>query len=218
MEINQIKANLENPNPQNRLKAIVELRNHPANVVVPLLKQIMYDKEFVIRSFVAKGLGHKLSDEGFDVLLNLIENDRDPNVKAEAANSLAKYGEKAIPHLMELFRDESHWLLRQSIFAAIEEMGSPDVFLQLSQWGLEGDDLTVQLASISYLRKLKGTPLESEAIEILVELSISEIVAVRAQVARVLGIFEAPKARAALVQLRDDTNHRVVASTLEVLL
>ena len=218
MEINQIKAYLDSPNPQNRMKAIVELRNHPANVVVPLLKQRMYDKEFVIRSFVAMGLGYKLTDEGFNILLNLIENDGDPNVKAEAANSLAKYGEKAIPYLIELFRTESHWLLRQSIFAAIEEMGSPDVFLQLSKWGLEGDDLTVKLASISYLRKLKGTPLESEAINILVELSSSEIVAIRAQVARVLGIFEAPKARAALVQLRDDSNHRVVAATLEVLL
>ena len=218
MEINQIKTYLDSPNAQNRIKAIVELRNYPANVVVPLLKQRMYDKEFVIRSFVAMGLGYKLTDEGFDILLNLIENDGDPNVKAEAANSLAKYGEKAIPHLIELFRTESHWLLRQSIFAAIEEMGSPDVFLQLSKWGLEGDDLTVKLASISYLRKLRGTPLEPEAINLLLELSTSEIVAIRAQVARVLGIFEDSKARATLVQLRDDTHHRVVAATLEVLL
>ncbi len=218
MEINQIKAYLDSPDPQNRLKAIVELRNHPANIVVPLLKQRMYDEEFVIRSFVAMGLGYKLTDEGFEVLLNLIDNDLDPNVKAEAANSLAKYGEKAIPHLVELFRKESHWLLRQSILAAIEEMGSPDVFLQLSLWGLEGDDLTVKLSSISYLRKLKGTLLEPEAINLLLELSTSEIVAIRVQVARVLGIFEDPKARDVLVKLRDDQDHRVVGATLEVLL
>ncbi|MDJ0598026.1 MAG: HEAT repeat domain-containing protein [Crocosphaera sp.] len=218
MKINQIKVYLEDPNPQNRLKAIVELRNYPPNVVVPLLKQRMYDKEFVIRSFVAMGLGYKLSDEGFNILLSLIENEKDPNVLAEGANSLAKYGEKAIPHLLELFRRESHWLLRQSILAAVDEIGSPDVFLQLCQWGLEGDDLTVKLASISYLRKLKGTPLESEAINVLLDLSTSEIVAIRGQVARVLGIFEAPVARAALAQLREDLDHRVVAATLETLL
>ena len=218
MEINEIKAFLDSPDPQNRIKAIVELRNYPANVVVPLLKQRMYDKEFVIRSYVAMGLGYKITDEGFDILLNLIDNDRDPNVKAEAANSLSKHGEKAIPYLVELFRKESHWLLRQSIFAALEEMVSPDVFLQLSLWGLEGDDLTVKLASISYLQNLKGTSLETEAINVLLELSISEIVAIRRQVARVLGIFDNPQAKAALVRLRDDLDHRVVGATLEALL
>ncbi|MEL4898063.1 HEAT repeat domain-containing protein [Crocosphaera sp. Alani8] len=217
MEINQIKAYLDNPNPQNRIKAIVELRNYPSNVVVPLLKQKMYDEKFMIRSFVAMGLGYKLTDEGFEILLKLIENDLDPNVKAEAANSLAKHGEKAIPHLLELFKRESHWLIRQSIFAALDEIGSPNVFIQLSKWGLEGDDLTVKLASISYLRKLKGTPVEPEAINLLLELSTSEIVAIRAQVARVLGIFESPKAKEALAQLREDPDHRVVGATLEVL-
>ena len=90
MQINEIKAFLDSPDPQNRIKAIIELRNHPANVVVPLLKQRIYDKEFVIRSYVAMGLGYKMTDEGFDILLNLIDNDADPNVKAEAANSLSK--------------------------------------------------------------------------------------------------------------------------------
>ena len=65
-----------------------------------------------LRSFVAKGLGYKKTNEGFQALLNLIDNDEDPNVKAEAANSLANYGEKAIPYLVELFRRESHWLIR----------------------------------------------------------------------------------------------------------
>ncbi len=218
MQINEIKTFLDSPDPQNRIKAIVELRNYPANVVVPLLKKRIYDKEFVIRSYVAMGLGYKMTDEGFDILLNLIDNDTDPNVKAEAANSLSKYGEKAIPYLVELFRKESHWLLRQSIFAALDGMGSPDVFLQLSLWGLEGDDLTVKLASISYLQKLKGTSSETEAINVLLELSTSEIVAIRAQVARILGKFDNPQAKTALLQLRQDQDHRVLGATLEALL
>ena len=67
MELTQIKTFLDNPNPQNRMKAIVELRNYEPSVVVPLLKQRMYDKEFIIRSFVAKGLGYKRTNEGFQV-------------------------------------------------------------------------------------------------------------------------------------------------------
>ncbi len=218
MELNQIKAYLDSPNPQSRIKAIVELRNHQPSVVVPLLKQRMYDKEFVIRSFVAMGLGYKRTLEGFQSLLDLIENDGDPNVKAEAANSLANYGEKATPHLVELFRSEPHWLVRQSIFAVLDEIGSPDIVLQLSNLALEGEDLVVKLAAIANLGRLKETPVEQEAIDLLFELSTAQTVAIRVQVAFVLGIFEAPKARAALVQLRDDSNHRVVAATLEVLL
>ncbi len=215
MELSQIKEYLDSPNPQNRMKAIVELRNQNPSVVVPLLKQRMYDKEFVIRSFVARGLGYKRTDEGFRSLLDLIENDQDPNVKAEAANSLANYGEKATPHLIELFRSEPHWLVRHSILAVMDEIGPPDVLLQLSDWGLEGDDLVVKLASIACLGKLEGTPYEQEAIDLLYELSTAETVAIRAQVARVLGSFDGLKAKAALAELRHDPDHRVVGATLE---
>jgi HEAT repeat protein len=218
MELSQIKAYLDSPNPQNRMKAIVELRNHNPSVVVPLLKQRMYDKEFIIRSFVATGLGYKRNDEGFQSLLDLIENDTDPNVKAEAANSLANYGEKAIPHLVELFRTEPHWLVRQSIFAAMDEIDSPDILLQLSIWGLEGEDLVVKLAAIANLGRLKGTSYEQEAVDLLFELSTAETVAIRVQVARTLGAFDEPKAKAALAELRNDPDHRVVGATLEVMI
>lgn len=215
MELSQIKAYLDSPNPQNRMKAIVELRHHNPSVVVPLLKQRMYDKEFVIRSFVAMGLGHKRTDEGFQSLLDLIDNDGDPNVTAEAANSLANYGEKAIPHLVELFRKESHWLVRQSIFAAMNEIDSPDLTLKLSSWGLEGEDPVVKLIAIDSLKKLKGTPYEQEAIDLLFELSTAETAEIRVQVALTLGCFDDPKAKAALAELRNDPDHRVVGATLE---
>lgn len=218
MELTDIKAYLESPNPQNRMKAIVELRNHNPSVVVPLLKQRMYDKEFVIRSFVAMGLGRKRNDEGFQSLLDLIENDEDPNVKAEAANSLANYGEKAIPHLVELFRKESHWLIRQSIFAVMNEIDSPEILFQLSCWGLEGEDLVVKFASIAGLGRLKGTSYEKEAIDILFELSTAETAQIRVQVAKALGSFDDPKAKAALADLRQDADHRVVGATLEAMI
>ena len=218
MELTQIKAYLDSPNPQNRLKALVELRNHHPSVAVPLLKQRMYDQEFILRSFVAMGLGNQRTDEGFYTLLNLIEHDPDPNVKAEAANSLANYGEKAIPHLVELFEREPHWLIRQSIFAALDEIGSPDVFRQLSLWGLQGDELVVKLASIACLERLRETPYEQEAIDLLFDLSTAQTVAIRVEVARVLATFAAPKAKAALAQLRQDPDYRVVGATLEAML
>jgi HEAT repeat protein len=175
----------------------------------------MYDKELIIRSFVAKGLGYKRTDEGFQSLLDLIDNDEDHNVKAEAANSLANYGEKAMPYLVELFRRESHWLIRESIFAVVNEINSPALVFQLSVWGLEGEEPVVKLTAINNLGRLKGTLYEQEAIDLLFELSTDETVAIRVQVALALVAFDDPKAKAALAELRHDQDYRVVGATLE---
>lgn len=218
MELNQIKAYLDSPEPQNRMKAIVELRHYIPEVVVPLLKQRMYDKEFIIRSFVAMGLGYKQTDEGFDALLHLIIYDNDANVRAEAANSLAKYGDRSIPYLRELFERESHWLIRQSILAAMTEMDRPDLLLQMCRWGLEGDDLVVKLASIANLGELGKTPQAWEALEILLDLANNNVGEIRSQVVTALRNFDDPRAKTALVQLRQDSDYRVIAATLEALL
>ncbi len=215
MELDQIEAYLDSPNPQNRMKAITELRHYTPGVVVPLLKRRMNDKEFVVRSFVAMGLGSKRTDEAFEALLQLIEYDRDPNVRAEAANSLAKYGEKAIPHLVQLFEIEPHWLVRQSIFAAMEGNNRPEILLKLCRWGLAGEDLVVKLAAIANLGQLQGTPQADQALEILLENATADAGEIRAQVARVLIHFDEPRAKAALMELRQDGDHRVVGATLE---
>ena len=216
MELNQIQSFLESADPQSRMKAMVELRQHTPEIVVPLLKQRMYDKEFVIRSFVAMGLGYKQTEEGFDALLSLITTDRDPNVVAEAANSLEKYGDRAIPHLVKLFEENTHWLVRQSIFAALET-AQPEVKLQLCSWGWEGEDLVVQHSAIANLAALHGTAEAGEALAILLEAAVSVTPMIRAQAARTLQYFDNPQAKAALLELRQDANLRVVGATLESL-
>ena len=215
MELHQIETYLESPNPQNRMKAITELRHYEPSLVVPLLKRRMYDREFMIRSFVAMGLGFKRTDEGFELLLNLIENDQDYNVRAEAANSLAKYGEQSIPHLVKLFQKDSHWLVRQSIFAALDLTNYPELLWELSVLGLKGEDPVVKLTAISNLGQLAETAQASSALELLLLAANSEKAVIRAQVARVFKHFEDPRAQAALMQLRQDSDYRVVGATLE---
>ena len=215
MELHQIETYLESPNPQNRMKAITELRHYEPPLVVPLLKRRMYDREFIIRSFVAMGLGYKRTDEGFELLLNLIEHDQDYNVRAEAANSLAKYGEQSIPHLVKLFQKDSHWLVRQSIFAALDLTNYPELLWELSVLGLKGEDPVVKLTAISNLGQLAETAQASSALELLLLAANSEKAVIRAQVARVLKHFEDPRAQTALMQLRQDSEHRVVGATLE---
>ena len=215
MELHQIKVYLESSNPQERMKAITELRHYEPSLVVPLLKRRMHDQEFIIRSFVATGLGYKQTDEGFELLLNLIEHDKDYNVRAEAANSLAKYGEQSIPHLVKLFQEDSNWLIRQSIFAAIELTNYPEILLDLSILGLQGDDPVVKMSAIASLGKLANTPQADLALELLLSSINSSVSEIRAQVARVLSYFDDSKAQAALVKLRKDPDYRVVSAALE---
>ncbi|MDJ0897497.1 MAG: HEAT repeat domain-containing protein [Xenococcus sp. MO_188.B8] len=217
MELHQIETYLESPNPQNRMKAITELRHYDPPLVVPLLKRRMYDQEFMIRSFVAMGLGFKRTDEGFELLVNIIENDKDYNVRAEAANSLAKYGEQSIPHLVKLFQKDSHWLVRQSIFAAIDLTQYPEILLDLSVLGLKGNDPVVKLTAIANLGQLAESAQASSALEMLLEAAGSEKAIIRAQVARTLKHFVDPRAESTLMQLRQDSDYRVVGATLETL-
>ncbi|NET52136.1 MAG: HEAT repeat domain-containing protein [Merismopedia sp. SIO2A8] len=218
MELNQIEAYIDSPNPQERIKAITELRKYTPSVVVPLLKRRMYDQEFIIRSFVAMGLGSKQTDEAFQALVNLIEYEKDTNVRAEAANSLAKYGERAYPHLMQLFEQDSNWLVRYSILAALPGTDAPEIVLQLCLWGIAGENTFIQKASIANLEKLQRTSQAEEALEILLSLAKIEEPEIRAQVARALGYFEQPKAKAALVEMQQDQDYRVVGAILERLL
>ncbi|MDJ0798564.1 MAG: HEAT repeat domain-containing protein [Calothrix sp. MO_167.B12] len=216
MELQQIETYLNSPDAQNRMKAIVELRHHNPEVVVPLLKQRMHDKEFMIRSYVAMGFGYKQTEEGFQALLDIIANEKDPNVRAEAANSLSKYGlERALPHLEELFEQESHWLVRQSIFAVMEEMINPETLLKMCQIGLQGQDPLVKQTAIANLGRLSETPQAETALEMLFPLAVSDVWHIRAKVAKALRKFDSPEAQAALMELRQDQDHRVVAATLE---
>lgn len=218
MELKQIETYIDSPNPQDRMRAIVGLRHHSPATVVPLLMRRVSDKEFIIRSFVAMGLGNQQTEEAFAALIDLIEYDGDYNVRAEAANSLVKYGDRALPHVVKLFERDTNWLVRQSILAAVSEIDRPEILIQLCRWGIAGEDIVVKQAAIANLGRLHGTPQAEEALEILLSLATAEAVEVRAQVARVLGFFQEPEAKVALMELRRDRDYRVIGASLEALL
>ncbi len=218
MNLPQIESFLDSPNPQLRMKAITELRHHEPAVVVPLLKQRMYDGKFLIRSFVAMGLGYKRNDEAFEALLSIIERETDHNVVAEAANSLAKFGPQAVSHLVQLFEENSHWLVRQSIFAALEDLDDPQLLLKLCLLGFRGDDITVRMSSLVNLRRLKETAKSSEALDMALQAAKDSNGLIRASAARTLRHFGGPEAQTALTKLQQDSDYRVVRAVLEGLL
>ncbi|MGK7872849.1 MAG: HEAT repeat domain-containing protein [Xenococcaceae cyanobacterium] len=215
MDIHQIEAYLKSPDSQNRLKAIAELKHYDSEVAVPLLKSKMRDREFLVRSFVAMGLGKQQTADSFAALLELIKFDSDPNVRAEASNSLSLFGEVSASHLVLAFHRDDHWLVRRSILAALIEMNCLEELFDVCACGIKGEDLTVREASIEGFGLLAGSAKQDAALDQLLPLIKAEWWRIRLVVAKALGKFDAAQAREALIQLRQDEDHRVVGAALE---
>ena len=217
MDIDLIKTYLQDSDPQKRMKAILELRAYDADVAVPLLIDNMNDSEFLVRSFVATALGKKQNAESFGTLLEMMKLDRDPNVRAEAANSLSYYGEVSVSHLSLMFKQDDHWLIRRSILAALAELNCPKELLEVALIGVAGDDLSVMQSSIDCLGVLAGTDYQQPALEKLLSFVDNESWRVRLRVAKALSQFNDPQAKEALNKLKEDPDHRVVGAVLDSL-
>jgi len=217
MDIDLVKTYLQDSDPQKRMKAVLELRSFDTEVAVPLLIAQMKDSEFLVRSFVAMGLGKKQNAESFSRLLEMMKFDRDPNVRAESANSLSLYGEVSASHLLLMFEKDDNWLVRRSILAALAEMNCPLELFESALMGLEGDDQSVMESSIDCLSILSGSSKQSAALAKLLSLVEHESWRVRLRVAKALGKFADENAKEALKKLKLDADHRVVGAALESL-
>ena len=116
---------------------------------VPLLLQCLEDDAFVVRSLACMGLGYKRSTEGLDALLVVLQVESDYNVRAEAANAVARYGsQKALQALLDLYVRDTHWLVRTSILAALaaEDDMPMEPLKPLAQEACADDNETVREA------------------------------------------------------------------------
>lgn len=215
MNIEQIKDALKDSNPQQRMKGIRELRNYESEIATPLLLDCVKDQEFLVRSFVAMGLGRKKSELAFAALLEMMTTDSDPNVRSEAANSLSFYGDRSVPHLRKMYADDNHWLVRRSIIAAMADLHAPQELLEICEIGLKGDDEPVMESCINCLSLFPNTEQQTKALELLLAWVDDESWRIRLQVAKSLGQYNDEKAIAALNKLKQDDNHRVVGAVLE---
>ena len=57
MDLPEIEAGLANSDYQYRLKAISALKDYDVDTAIPMLIGKLHDPEFLVRSFVARGLG-----------------------------------------------------------------------------------------------------------------------------------------------------------------
>jgi HEAT repeat protein len=218
MDIDRIKNDLQATDFQYRLKAISALKVYPAEVVVPILIDRLKDPEILVRSFVAMGLGKQQTAASFSALIEMIKFDLNPNVRAEAANSLSFFGKAAAPHLSAAFCQDDHWLVRRSILAALVDLQWHNELYEVCIEALAGADLHLQAAAISALGSLVDSSYRELALEKLLTFITTDASLVRQKVAYALKQFTDPRAKTALSQLRQDADHLVVGAALEELL
>jgi HEAT repeat protein len=218
MDLNQIEAELKKSDFQYRLKAISALKEHPSETAIPILSHNIKDPEFLVRSFVARELGRHQTSESFAALLQIIRFDNTPNVRAEAANSLSLFGKVSAANLVQTFFQDDHWLVRRSILSALVDMDCPEEVLEVCELGLTAEDRAVQEASVDALGALHGSRQQSVVLDRLLALSQTAPEYIRIRVAHALKHFDLPAAKAALVELRQDEDHRVVGAAMEGLL
>jgi HEAT repeat protein len=216
MDLEQIQAGIESTDPQSRIRALTALRHYPADVAVPFLIAKLSDSEPLIRTFAIIGLGQKRNPEGFAALVELLHtNLQDSNLLAEAASSLGRYGQTALPYLMRLFANNTHWLIRLSILPALLELNCPAELFELSWLALQDQDETVQEAAIEHLALLAGSPVQEIVLEALLPLLQEKSWRIRRQLALALRKFDHDRATIALEQLQQDADCRVVGAVVE---
>ena len=218
MNISEIKDLLASEEPQLRLKGLVALKDYDSETAVPLLIDQRQDSAFLVRSFVAMGLGRKRNDTAYRTLLEMLDVETDSNVQSEIANSLGLYGAIATERLVQLFESNEHWLVQRSILAIMPEMDSSEALLKIALKALQNDDQTISQAGISTLGLLAGTDQEQAALKALLPVLKSDLWRSRLALVYALKRFQTDSAKNALAELRKDDNHKVVAATLEDLL
>jgi HEAT repeat protein len=218
MDIHQIEVALDRSDFQYRLQAITALKDYSADIAVPLLTSKIDDPEFLVRSFVCRGLGKHQTAASYTALLEILKFDDTPNVRAEAANSLSLFGKCAAAQLVMTFVKDDHWLVRRSILAALSDLDCQHEVLEVCQEGLNGNDPAVWEAAIAALGDLTAAEPKTAALAQLLHLADAASERTRSQVAYALKKFNVPESKAALSKLRQDLSPQVVAAALEDLL
>jgi HEAT repeat protein len=195
-DLEALRQAIGSGDPVRAMPALAGLRQLEARQAVPLLLLGLEQEPFIVRSLSCAGLGLQRNEAGWQVLLAALAEDADANVRAEAANALARYGvERAWPHLRDSFARDEQWLVRCSILSALAEQPdiAPESLLELAEMAITDADGTVRVGGTEILGRLAQE-------------------AAQADPAAVPPWGEAARQR--LRQLQQDPDHRVVAAAL----
>jgi HEAT repeat protein len=191
MDFDALREAIASDNPGRARPALASLVNATPEQAEPLLLLGLQQDDMLLRQLSCSGLGHKPTPAGWQPLVDTLQGDPEVAVRAEAANALVSHGlERAWPLLLAAFQRDAEWLLRCSVLSAVAEHPemAPELLLQLGGLASADGDSTVRVGGAEILGRV-----------------VREAAA---------GSELADQARAALLALQQDSDHRVVAAAL----
>ena len=191
MDFDALREAIASDNPGRARPALASLVNATPEQAEPLLLLGLQQDDMLLRQLSCSGLGHKPTPAGWQPLVDTLQGDPEVAVRAEAANALVSHGlERAWPLLLAAFQRDAEWLLRCSVLSAVAEHPemAPELLLQLGGLASADADSTVRVGGAEILGRV-----------------VREAAA---------GSELADQARAELLRLQQDSDHRVVAAAL----
>ena len=213
--LQQIEILLRSQRIDQRKAALDELATVDSNLAVPILKKLATEQDFGLRCMAMMGLSNHLTDDCFAYLKNVLEQEKDNSVLAEAANSIYDFGQKAIAPLQDLYDRCDYWLVRHTIVAVLAENEDPQVLLDIAKKAIQDENQMTKETGILALSRILNTPLKNEAFELFKVIAADKYWRNRWRVAIALTASQEPPAKELLAQLQKDSDYRVVAAALE---
>jgi HEAT repeat protein len=190
-DIKSIALQLESSNSKDRLLALASLREVAPEEAVPLIKKVLYDEMLPVRSMAVFALGVKQTEECFPILVDLLANDAD-------------YDIRAFEPLQRAFYEDTQWLVRFSAAVALGNLGDIRA-KQVLLSALDSNEAVIQQAAIAALGEIKAV----ETVEKLLTFVNSDDWLIRQRLAEALGQLPAEKTIAALKFLVKDEHPQV---------
>jgi HEAT repeat protein len=216
IDLEQIDRDLRGRAIDKQRAALDRLAKVPADLAIPLLARLLASTDFIQRRLAVMGLGNHRVEVSFQLLTGVITSDRDPNVMGEAANAIVDFGDRAIPLLVTLFRNTDSWLVRQSIIPLLLDTNYHSELLTISEIAIADETQSVKEVGILALGHLLNSPVAERSLSLLLELCKDPVWRNRWRAAIALQSLQNPATKAAISQLQQDENFRVVAAALEV--
>lgn len=120
--------------------------NNTDFAAVPGLIEALRDEDARIRSAAVKVLGEIKDPESVPSLLEIVNHERDGNIRWLATGALSKMGETAVPGLVKALHDED-WKVRRSACEALWSMAEPSAVPGLAEALCDRNDVVRQAAA-----------------------------------------------------------------------
>ncbi len=200
IDVQSTRLRLQSPERQERLRALLSLRDEPAELCADLARGIIQDPAVQLRAYACVLLGKKPCDLSLELLLKVLQEDPDHGVRADAAGALGNLEDlRAYDALVRSFYEETEWIVRFSAIVALGNLGDERAFSLISEALRQGDGL-MQEGAISALGELK----DPRGLSLILPFISSESWMMRQKVAQALGSIGGPQTLAPLKFLAKD--------------